>query len=498
MKKLILSLIALSVVTTLLSSELPKREFRGAWIHTVGNQNFKNMSTDSLKKFFTNTLDILQKSGVNAVIFQVRPQADALYISGLEPWSRFVTGEQGVAPDPLWDPLEFMVREAHKRGMELHAWCNPYRVTSNDKEQLHPDHLYFRKPEIFKRYGKQLYFDPGEPEAIAHTKKVMADIVTRYDVDAIHFDDYFYPYPEKFEEFHDDASFVKYAKSQGFEYWQKADWRRNNVSTLIREINDTIKKIKPWVRFGISPFGVHRNFSDTPDGSGSKTSSLSTYEDLYADIPQWLEKGWIDYNVPQLYWKIGHPRADFLTLINWWNYANFKGQLYIGQNIDTFKEMDVNDPSKTQFAEKMRLVRTLPNVHGNVWWPGWSITTNPFGFTDSLTNTYQKHLALIPAYKALDSIAPASITSLKAKKGVIHWKHDSNNDKMQEARFYAVYRFPAKSGIDITDTKYLIRIVDTNSFKPEAQSGKRVKYKYVITAIDRCWNESAASEILFL
>jgi len=498
MKKLILSLIMLSVVTTLLSSELPKREFRGAWIHTVGNQNFKNMSTDSLKKFFTNTLDILQKSGVNAVIFQVRPQADALYISGLEPWSRFVAGEQGKAPDPLWDPLEFMVREAHKRGMELHAWCIPYRVTSNDKEQLHPDHLYFRKPEIFKRYGKQLYFDPGEPEAIAHTKKVMADIVSRYDVDAIHFDDYFYPYPEKFEEFHDDASFVKYAKSQGFEYWQKADWRRNNVSTLIREINDTIKKIKPWVRFGISPFGVHRNFSDTPDGSGSKTNSLSTYEDLYADIPLWLEKGWIDYNVPQLYWKIGHPRADFLTLIKWWNDANFKGQLYIGQNIDTFKEKDVNDPSKTQFAEKMRLVRTLPNVHGNVWWPGWSITTNPFGFTDSLTNTYQKHLALIPAYKALDSIAPAPVTSLKAKKGVINWKHDSNNDKMQEARFYAVYRFPAKSVIDITDTKYLIRIVDTNSFKPEVQSGKRVKYKYVITAIDRCWNESAASEILFL
>ncbi|MEA5005097.1 MAG: family 10 glycosylhydrolase [Rikenellaceae bacterium] len=498
MKKFLLSLLTLIVVNTLLSSELPKREFRGAWIHTVGNQNFKNMSTDSLKEFLSNTLDILQKSGVNAVIFQVRPQADAFYISGLEPWSRFVAGEQGKAPDPLWDPLEFMIREAHKRGMELHAWCNPYRVTSNDQEQLHPDHLYFRNPEIFKRYGKQLYFDPGEPEAIAHTKKVMVDIVSRYDVDAIHFDDYFYPYPEKFEEFHDDASFVKYANSQGFEYWQKADWRRNNVSTLIREINDTIKKIKPWVRFGISPFGVHKNYKDTPDGSGSKTNSLSTYEDLYADIPLWLEKGWIDYNVPQLYWKIGHPNADFLTLIKWWNDANLKGQLYIGQNISTFTEKDINDPSKTQFAEKMRLVRSLPNVSGNVWWPGWSITANTFGFTDSLEKKYQKYPALIPAYKSLDSIAPAPVTSLVVKKGVISWNHDNNNDKLQEAHFFAIYRFPAKSKVDISDTKYLIRIIDTNSFKPDVQTGKRVKYKYVITAIDRCWNESGASEILLL
>lgn len=499
MKKNIIIYIAIFLFSIqLYSQDLPKREFRGAWLHTVGNQNFKNMSSDSLKQYLCHTLDVLQQAGINAIIFQVRPQADAFYVSDLEPWSRFIAGEQGKAPEPLWDPLEFMIKEAHKRGMELHAWCNPYRVTSNDQEQLHPNHLYFKKPEIFKKYGKQLYFDPGEPEAIAHTKNVIADIVSRYDVDAIHFDDYFYPYPEKFEEFHDDASFVKYAKKQGFEYWQKGDWRRNNVSTLIKEINDTIKKIKPWVRFGISPFGVHRNFKDTPDGSGSKTNSLSTYEDLYADIPLWLENGWIDYNVPQLYWKIGHSAADYLTLINWWNDANFKGQLYIGQSISTFNEKDIADSTKTQFAEKMRLERELPNVDGNVWWPGWSLLSNPFGFTDSLIQKYQKYIALVPAYKSLDSIAPPPVTDLTVKKGIIRWSHNSNNDKMQEARFFAVYRFPLREEIDIDNPKYLLKVIDTNYYKPEVSKGKKVRYQYVITAIDHCSNESEPSKIILL
>ena len=170
--------------------ELPKREFRGAWLHIVGNKQIKDLSREQIQQWFTATLDSLQEAGCNAVIFQVRPQADAFYISELEPWTRFLTGEQGVAPDPLWDPLQFMVEQCHARGMELHAWLNPYRVTSDDKEQLHPDHLYFKKPEIFRRYGKQLYFDPGEPESVAHTVRVIADIVSRYDVDAIHFDDY--------------------------------------------------------------------------------------------------------------------------------------------------------------------------------------------------------------------------------------------------------------------------------------------------------------------
>lgn len=499
MKKIMTLLLVLSF-TFAIAQPSPKREFRGAWIHTVGNQQFKNMSTDSLKQLFINTLDNFAKAGINAVIFQVRPQADAFYKSELEPWSRFLSGTQGIAPAEEWDPLQFMIEESHKRGMELHAWCNPYRVTSNDTEQLHPGHLYFKKPEIFRKYGTQLYFDPGEPEAIEHTVKVIADIVSRYDLDAIHFDDYFYPYPIAFEEFHDDASFVKYAQKQGFEYWQKADWRRNNVATLIKELNDTIKAIKPWVRFGISPFGIHRNLKDTPDGSGSQTNGLSNYEQLYADVPAWLQKGWVDYNVPQIYWKIGHPAADYKTLIEWWSEKNFGGHLYIGQNISTFKDADLDNPLKTQFEAKMKMVRTLPNVHGNVWWPGWSINANPFGFSDSLSSTYQKYPAIVPAYTSLDSTAPLSVSKVTVKKGSITWSHPHymvfGADKMQEPQFFAVYRFPEGQAADIENSSYLLKIVDSNSLKLEKQSGKKILYTYVVTAIDRCRNESLPSKVI--
>lgn len=478
------------------SSDHPKREFRGAWIHTVGNQLFRTMSSDSIQNYLRQTLDKLEMAGVNAVIFQVRPQADALYKSELEPWSRFITGEQGKAPDPAWDPLEFMIEESHKRGMELHAWCNPYRVTSNDTEQLHPSHLYFRNPSIFKRYGTQLYFDPGEPASIKHTVEVIADIVSRYNVDAIHFDDYFYPYPIQFEEFHDDASFVKYAKQQGFEYWQKADWRRNNVTTLIKQLNDTIKAIKPWVRFGISPFGIHRNHKDTPDGSGSMTNGLSNYEQLYADVPLWVKEGWIDYNVPQLYWKIGHPAADYKTLIEWWDKSNHGGHLYIGQSIGTFREPDVENPAKTQFEAKMRMVRELPNVHGNVWWPGWTIASNPNGFADSLENRYQKYPSLIPAYTHLDTIPPPPVEKLSYRNATIRWEAPKISDPMQQPHFFAVYRFPEGVGQDISNPEYLLKLVKEPYYKPkDDKSGKR-HYYYVVTAIDRCWNESEPGEAL--
>ena len=493
MKKFICLIIALGITFGARSQSLPKREFRGAWIHTVGNQQFKNMSADSIKKLFISTLDNFERAGVNAVIFQVRPQADAFYISEIELWSRFLSGEQGVAPREIWDPLQFMIEESHKRGMELHAWCNPYRVTSNDQEQLHPDHLYFKKPEIFKKYGKQLYFDPGEPESVEHTVKVIADIVSRYDVDAIHFDDYFYPYPIAFEEFHDDASFVKYGAKQGFEYWQKGDWRRNNVATLIKELNDTIKAIKPWVRFGISPFGIHRNLKDTPDGSGSKTNGLSNYEQLFADIPHWLNNGWVDYNVPQIYWKIGHPAADYKTLIEWWSAGNFGRHLYIGQNISTFREPDLENPGKSQFRTKMELTRNLPNVHGNVWWPGWTLNSNPNGFTDSLAINYQRSIALVPVYNFLDSIAPEPVSFTRIRGGKLEWGHNykiSKGDKLQEPQFFAIYRFPEGAEINIENSNYLFKIVQGNSLILTKQNGKKNKYKYLVTAIDRCRNES--------
>ena len=488
---------SLSIILALLlaipavnSQELPKREFRGAWLHIVGNQRIKDLSREQIQQWFTSTLDELQADGCNAVIFQVRPQADAFYASELEPWTRFLTGEQGVAPDPFWDPLQFMTDECHARGMELHAWLNPYRVTSNDQEQLWPGHLYFRKPEIFKRYGKQLYFDPGEPESVEHTVKVIADIVTRYDVDAIHFDDYFYPYPVRFEEFHDDASFEKYAAAQGFEYWQKGDWRRHNVETLIHAVNDTIKAIKPWVRFGISPFGIHRNLKDTPDGSGSQTNGLSNYDELFADVPAWAEKGYIDYIVPQLYWKIGFAAADYEVLIHWWNDKNYKGHLYIGQSISSFDAPDLDNPEITQTERKMQLVRDLPNVDGNVWWPGWSLTQS--WLQDSLRTIYQKNLALIPAYTDLDAIAPQPLASVKASGKGISWKPVETADVMQQPHFYVVYRFGAGEKIDVSDSAHIVKITRELKYKPSEKRNGR--HQYVVTVVDKCWNESEPSK----
>lgn len=476
-----ISLLVFSVSLWGQNVEQPKREFRGAWLHIVGNTQIRTMSESEIKEMFIQTLDSLAEAGCNAVIFQVRPQADAFYVSELEPWSRFLTGVQGQAPDPVWDPLEFMIEETHNRGMELHAWCNPYRVTSNDEEELAPNHLFFSNPDIFKKYGKQLYFDPGEPASREHTVKVISDIVRRYDVDAIHFDDYFYPYPVKYEEFHDDASFVKYAKEQGFEYWEKGDWRRNNVAILMKELNDTIKSIKPWVRFGISPFGIHRNISETPDSSGSETNGLSNYEALFADVPDWGEKGYIDYIVPQLYWRIDFAPACYEVLINWWNDGNFTDHLYIGQNISVLD---------TQLERKMELVRELPNVAGNIWWPGWSIKRNVHNIHDSLTTVYQSRPALIPAYTRLDDIAPSKVVNLHKQSTKVVWSVEQTDDPMQEPVFYAVYLFPAGVKPDISTSDYLIKITNKRSYDFGKDIKKYKGYTVGVTAIDRCWNES--------
>ncbi len=482
----------------------PKHEFRGAWLHIVGNKTIATMTTEAVQQMLLKTLDSLELSGCNAVIFQVRPTADAFYASDIEPWSRYLTGVQGKAPNPYWDPLQFMIEESHKRGMELHAWCNPYRVTLEEDDELSNNHLYFKNPKIFVKHGKQLYFNPGEPASREHAVSVISDIVSRYDVDAIHFDDYFYPYPIEGEEFDDEAAFREYGPGQGFsKAEQKGDWRRYNVTLLIKELSDCIKSIKPWVRFGISPFGIHRNKKDTPDGSGSDTDGLSNYEQLFADVPLWVKKGYIDYNVPQIYWKIGHPKADYEVLIKWWNNNTPKGHLYVGQNISTFKEKDLKNPKTTQMARKMQLVRQLPNVHGNVWWPGWSIVRNNCNIADSLIAKYQKYPALVPAYKGLDSKAPKAVEHICKDGRIIRWSQSSAQaeDPMQKALFYVVYCFP--NGVEantanMANPKYIKKITDKCEYNvieenPEHGAG----CKYCVTIIDRCRNESGPSEILW-
>ncbi|MDP3451496.1 MAG: family 10 glycosylhydrolase [Bacteroidales bacterium] len=463
----------------------PKREFRGAWFPTVVNTTWRDMSTEEIKSDIIYYLDLFKELNMNAVIFQVRPQADALFISELEPWSRFITGKQGVAPEPLFDPAEFIIEESHKRGMELHAWFNPYRVTSSSKEVLSEDHLFFKQPDLFLFYGNQIYFDPGRPASREHTKRVIADFVTRYDVDAVHFDDYFYPYRVPYKEFPDDKTFSLYHQQDGFGIFDKDNWRRNNVNTLVKELNETIKSIKPWVRFGISPFGVWRNISSDPRGSNSNALQTN-YDDLFADVLLWTKEGWIDYNAPQLYWEIGHSRADYAPLIEWWSQNNNETNLYIGQSIWNQLEIkNKNGDIVNQLNRKMKMVRENPSVHGNIWWSGTGIAKLQ-NFSDSLRENYQRFPALTPIYKNIDTIPPKPVKNIKYKRGVISWEIHNESDPMNIPFLYAIYLFGKDEIVDINNAEKLIDIVREQNYKIRAARGERV----VVTALDRLQNES--------
>lgn len=464
-----------------------KREFRGAWFPTVTNGYWRNMSSQQIQEDIIKTLDSLASIHINAVLFQVRPQADAFFVSEYEPWSRFLTGTQGKAPDPFWDPAAFVIEQCHNRGMEMHAWINPYRVTSKESEVLAKGHLYHKKPHLFVKYGTQIYFNPAEPESREHTIKVIADFVKRYNVDAIHFDDYFYPYRIAGKEFPDEKSFIKYHKKDGFSKNQKDDWRRNNVTILVKAINDTIKKIKPWVKFGISPFGVWRNASKDSLGSNSNAGQTN-YDDLFADIRLWCIEGYIDYNVPQLYWSIGHKLADYKPLIEWWSKNKFKPQLYIGQSLTTLLDTELPDKSReNQLYKKINLLREQNNIDGNIWWPGTALAKDN-KLMDSLRLNYQKYPALMPLYPQIDSIPPAPVINLRQEGNNLMWDTEECTDPLNQAVFFAIYKFNKDEEIDINDARKLLLITNKKVYQlPRVEN----ESKFVIVAIDRLWNESS-------
>ena len=472
----------------------PKREFRGAWIHVIGQSQYAAMRPDEMKAYFIKMLDSLETYHINALIFQVRPTADAFYDSDIEPWSKYLTGTQGQAPLGYFDPMKFLIKEAHKRNMEFHAWLNPYRVTASESDVLAPEHIYYRYPERFIKYGKQIFFDPGNPENRKYICAVIKDIVSRYDVDAIHFDDYFYPYPISGERFKDDDSFSRYAFGQGFKPNQLDDWRRDNVNRLIEEVKHTIAATRPWVRFGISPFGIYRNKKNTPDGSGSNTNGLQNYDELYADVLLWAKKGWIDYLVPQIYWEIGHSAADYDTLIRWWSKQKTKAQLYIGQDVNrTVKTPDLVNPQENQLPAKMKLERTLPGIDGNCWWPGYSLISNIQGIADSLKNNYQKYPALIPAYVHLRKKAPKDVKSLNAdwtpSGYLLYWKRNGDPINPEKAQYYVIYRFEDKEKTNLADPSKIVSITRDIFYWLPYDKGK-TKYKYVVTSVDRFQNET--------
>lgn len=478
----------LLVTASLTAQKLSKRDFRGVWIHTLNNE-YKGMNEMQFRERITHQLDLFRDAGINAVLFQVRPEADALYNSTYEPWSRFLSGTQG--EDPGYDPLAIMIEECHRRFMELHAWVNPYRAQLNAGTKLAAKHPYHKHPDWFFKYDNKLFFNPGIPECRTYINLIVADIVGRYDVDGIHMDDYFYPYPVSGQAIPDQKEYEESGQSRGLNL---GDWRRYNVNMLVQELQETIHTIKPYVKFGISPFGIYRNLKNAPDGFGSETNGLQNYDELYADVLLWLRYGWVDYIIPQLYWEVGHKAADYETLVKWWANCSYNRPLFIGQDVDrSAKAADLQIPNTNQFPQKMQLAQSYPTISGNCFWSGKVLLENPGNIFTALERYYYRAPALVPVYPETKEKAHA-IKKLRAfwtEDGyILFWDSPKLRKASDVPRFYCVYRFTKDEKVNLNDpTKmvgmtrhsyYLLPYVDGNS-----------KFKYVVTAVNRFNQESA-------
>ena len=472
-----------------------KREFRGAWIQCVNGQ-YLGKSTQQIQSMLIQQLDELQKDGVNAIIFQVRAECDALYQSDLEPWSKFLTGVQGKAPSPYWDPLQWMVEQCHKRGMELHAWINPYRAKhgSTSFSQLSSQSIVKKHPELCFNYDNLVIMNPGLQESADYTCKVAADIVSRYDIDGFHIDDYFYPYPAPGKQIPDQQLYQQHPN--GFR--TIGDWRRDNVSRFVKQLGETIHRIKPWVKFGVSPFGIYRNKRNDPNGS--ETLGLQNYDDLYADVLLWVNNGFIDYCVPQLYWEIGNRAADYQTLIQWWNKHAGNRPLYIGEDIErTAKFADPVNPRSHQLPAKHRLHQQMNNVKGTVLWYAKTAADNVGNIGHTLRDYYWRHPALPPLMPFLDDKAPKPVKSLKfawtADGPVLTWAAPKASKKKwgDQVNRFAIYRFEKGAEINLNDVTALQAVTyDTQCKVPYV---KDHKYVYVVTSLDRVGNEGKGKKV---
>ena len=404
----------------------PARELRGSWIATVHNINWPSepgLPVAKQKEQLLALIDSAAKLRLNALIFQVRPAGDAMYASALEPWSPFLTGEMGRAPSPLWDPLEFAITESHKRGMELHAWFNPYRALAGEKREPSASHMRRAHPEWTMKYGKDTWMDPGVPEVRAQAIAVMLDVTRRYDLDGIHIDDYFYPYPivgankEKVE-FPDGGTFAKYKATGG--PLELTAWRRQNVDETVRLLYEGIKAAKRHVKFGISPFGLWRpNF---PEGTGG---GLDPYEDLGADSKKWLQNGWVDYFTPQLYWAIDRPKLGFTTYYDWWLEQNTHGRhIWPGMNTSNIG----TDRVAGEILKQMSVLRErgLKMTPGHFHWNFGALHKNLGKIaTYTMARAYTTH-ALPPASSWLSqSNLPAPLVGKTMPDGklTVEWKH---------------------------------------------------------------------------
>jgi uncharacterized lipoprotein YddW (UPF0748 family) len=495
MKNFTILLITILLSSTLFSQSIPpKREMRAAWIATVTNLDWPsspNLTVAQQKQELINLLDELKRDGINTVIFQVRTECDAFYSSSFDPWSYWLTGSQGTAPYPYYDPLEFAIDEAHKRGMELHAWFNPYRAdrsvgsytkASNHVTVLHPDWVI--QISTFK------FLDPGLPMVRDYVTSVIYDIVSRYDVDGIHADDYFYPYPPNQITNQDAATFAAYPRG----FTNLANWRRDNVNLLIAQVNDTIQSIKPWIKFGMSPFGIWKN--GVPPG----ITGLSAYDDIYCDAIAWLHDRSVDYLTPQLYWPFGGGQ-DYAKLQPWWAdsvYANGR-HFYPGHAY--YRIPNWTNPS--EMPNQIRLDRNNPKVQGGVFFRAKNFGENPKGVTDTLRNDLYRYQSILPIMNWKDVVAPNPPQNLRFERlangqGGLLWDIPQTASDGDSAKRYVVYRFDY-SNIQPTDLENSANILNVEGSRqsiPAEPPSPTGPFYFVVTSLDRNYNESAMSNIL--
>lgn len=466
----------------------PMKEFRAAWVATVGNINWPSkpgLSTEQQQQEAIVLLDFLQQHNFNAVILQVRPQADALYKSDIEPWSYYLTGEQGKAPDPYYDPLEFWIEAAHDRGLELHVWLNPYRAQHPDGGKIISDRSIIKtNPELVLNL-KQGYWwmDPSLKAVQDRTTNVVMDLVNRYDIDGVHFDDYFYPYPEynKMEDFPDSTSWSAYQNSGG--KLSRADWRRKSVNDLIERIYKEMKAVKPYVKFGISPFGLWR------PGYPESACCFDQYNTLYADAKLWLNKGWIDYFTPQLYWQIKRVPLSFPVLLGWWEKENTKHRhLWPGISVGR----DTSGRTVDETIDQIMISRgMLPESKGIVHWSISSVIRNTNLANALLTGPY-KEGALVPASPWIDKKAPGSpsVTIAKQQDSLqINWTHNNEADVFRWVVYYRYNNIWSYKIVNRKDRRMEIKMVSGTDSAP-------VNLKSIgVTAVDRTGNESKFVEV---
>ncbi|HJW15497.1 MAG TPA: family 10 glycosylhydrolase [Flavisolibacter sp.] len=479
----------------------PKRELRGAWIASYLGIDWpnKNQSPAQQRAALVNILDQHQATGINTIYLQVRSQCDALYPSSIEPWSSDLTGIQGQAPsDPSWDPLQFAIQEAHKRGMELHAWINPYRAvaTASKLPSFSAQHVAKQHPEWLITNGSTITLNPGLEEVRDYIMSVITDIVSRYDIDGVHFDDYFYP-PGSFN---DDAAYNNDPRSFPATAAGRADWRRDNVNMLIKRVYETVIATKPWVKFGVSPSGIYRSSTNPEIGSATSSGALQHYSAVFADSKKWLQEGWVDYIEPQVYWYIGQGGSDYKVLIPWWNNQANGRHIYIG--MAGYKVSTTGWTSRSQVPDQVRMNRSeaYPNIYGQANYNTTSLRNNALNFRDSLRERFYQHPSLQPLMSWRDNTPPMPAMALTAIKYaddsiVLYWTRPAaTENELDKAKRYVVYRSETPE-VDINNGENIIAITNDTSIFADKTISPGATYYYAVTALDRFQNESSTTNI---